>query len=233
MSESTPPGGPSPEELARRMAAGSGIHRGEDGQVDVLKTVGGIRGLLESLLPGLVFLVVFTTTQALNPALIGSLVVAAVFTVVRLAQRTPVTQALAGLVGVAICALVSRSTGEAKDYYVVGFYTNVAYGLAMGLSVALRWPLMGLVFGFVRGEGIEWRKDRLRLRAYALATWILVVMFAFRLAVQLPLYYADQVGALGAARLVMGVPLYAMALWIAWSVSRPVAAEGRPEAPAR
>lgn len=218
-------------EFERRVAEGSGIHRGADGQVDVLRTVGGVRGLAEGLLPGIVFLVVFTATQALNPALIASLAMAAIFTVARLIQRTPLTQALAGLIGVAVCALVSRTTGEAKDYYVPGFYTNLAYGVALVVSILARWPVFGLVFGFIRGEGTEWRADRTRLRVYALATWIIVAVFVARLVVQVPLYLADNVPALGAARLVMGLPLYAMGLWLAWSFSRPVAAVG-PEADA-
>jgi hypothetical protein len=215
----TPHGGA--EDLARRAAAG--LHRTEDGQVDVLRTVGGVRGLVEAIVPGVVFLGVFTATQALNPSLVAAVAVAAVFSVARLAQRTPLTQALAGLAGVVVCAFVARTTGEAKDYYVPGFYTNAAYGAAMLLSIAVRWPFMGLVFGFVRGEGTHWRGDRRRQRAYAVATWVIVAVFALRLAVQLPLYFADQVQALGAARLVMGLPLYAMGLWLAWLISRHVA----------
>ena len=209
------------DELARRAAAG--FHRTEDGQVDVLGTVGGVRGLVEAIVPGVVFLSVFTATQALNPSLVAAVAVAVVFTVARLAQRTPLTQALAGLAGVVVCAFVARTTGEAKDYYVPGFYTNAAYGAAMLLSIAARWPFMGLVFGFIRGEGTQWRADRRRQRAYAIATGAIIAVFALRLAVQLPLYFADQVQALGAARLVMGLPLYAMGLWLAWSLSRPVA----------
>ena len=224
-------GDQSAEDVARRVAAGTGIHRTADGQVDMLRTVGGVRGLVEGLLPGLVFLVVFTFTQALNPSLVASLGVAVAFAAVRLVQRTPLTQALTGLVGVVVCALFARTTGEARDYYVAGFYTNVAYGAALVLSIAVRWPLMGLVFGFVRSEGVEWRADRQRVRAYAVATWVLVAVFAARLAVQLPLYFADNVPALGAARLVMGVPLYAMALWLAWMVSRPATPAGTAAQP--
>jgi hypothetical protein len=38
-----------------------------------------------------------------------------------------------------------------------------------------------------------------------------------------PLYFADNVVALGITRLLMGVPLYALALWLAWLISRPAA----------
>lgn len=212
---------PGPGEVARRIGANAGIERRDDGQIDVLKTIGGVRGLVESLLPGLVFLVVFTLWQQLNAALLASVAVALVFTVLRLVRRGTLTQALTGLAGVAICAIFSRVTGEAKDYYVPGFYTNLAYGGALVVSILVRWPLMGVIFGFIRSENTGWRASRLRARQYAWATWIVVAVFAARLAVQVPLYFADNVAALGAARLAMGVPLYAAGLWVAWMISRP------------
>lgn len=213
---------PTAEEIAARIGANAGIERREDGQIDVLKTIGGVRGLVESLLPGLVFLVIFTLIQQLNPALIASVAVAVGFTVARLVRRGTLTQALTGLMGVVICAIFSRVTGEAKDYYVPGFYTNIAYGVALIISIAIRWPLMGVIFGFIRSENTSWRSDKVRTRQYALATWIVVGVFFGRLLVQVPLYFADNIPALGAARLAMGVPLYAGGLWIAWMISRPL-----------
>lgn len=222
---------PDAQDVARRIGANAGIERRTDGQIDVLKTVGGVRGLIESLLPGLVFLVIFTVFQELNVALIASVAVAVVFTIARLVRRGTLTQALTGLVGVAICAIFSRVTGEAKDYYVPGFYTNLAYSAALVISILVRWPLMGVIFGFIRQENTEWRSSKTRTKQYAWATWIVVAVFVGRLAVQVPLYLADNVPALGAARLAMGVPLYAAGLWAAWMVSRPLAEPRTDEGP--
>ncbi|MFF5791296.1 DUF3159 domain-containing protein [Paeniglutamicibacter sp. NPDC012692] len=223
---------PSAEEIAARIGANAGIERREDGQIDVLKTIGGVRGLIESLLPGLVFLSIFILSQQLNIALIASVAVALGFTVARLVRRGTLVQALTGLGGVVICAVVSRATGEAKDYYVPGFYTNIAYGAALVISILVRWPLMGVIFGFIRSENTVWRADKIRARQYAWATWIVVAVFAARLAVQVPLYFADNIAALGAARLAMGVPLYAAGLWVAWMISRPLkSAEAVAETP--
>ncbi|MFD1213194.1 DUF3159 domain-containing protein [Arthrobacter sp. GCM10027362] len=214
-------GQPSLGELAGTYAAKAGVSRSEDGRIDVLQSIGGVRGLAESILPGLVFLVVFTAAGRLAPALIGSLAVAAVFTLVRLIQRGTAAQAFSGLVGVAICAFVANSTGQPKDYFLWGFFTNAAYIAAMAVSVFVRWPFAGLLFGFVRGEGLDWRRDRRRIRRYSVATWILVAVLALRLVVQVPLYLSDNVVALGTTRLIMGLPLYALGLWLAWLVSRP------------
>jgi hypothetical protein len=220
--------GPTAADLAAQYAARSGVRRSESGQIDVLSSIGGVQGLAESIAPGLVFTVLFTITSELRIALVAALAVAAVFTVVRLVSRTPVTQALAGLIGIAFCAFVAQRTGNAQDFFLPGFYINGAYVVAMAASVLFRWPFAGLIFGFIRNEGIEWRRDPRRVRAYAFATWIIIGVLALRLVVQVPLYLAGNVAALGSTRVAMGLPLYALGLWLAWVVSRP-----RPVTPGR
>lgn len=213
--------GPTAEDLASQYASRSGVRRTGSGQIDVLSSIGGVQGLSESIAPGLVFTILFTITRDLTLSLVAALAVSAVFTVIRLVSRTPVTQALAGLIGVAFCALVALRTGNAQDFFLPGFFINGGYIIAMAASVAFRWPFAGLLFGFIRNEGIEWRKDPGRVRAYSIATWIIVSVLALRLAVQVPLYLAENVAALGSTRVAMGLPLYALGLWLAWVISRP------------
>jgi hypothetical protein len=220
----TPQESPSAAELAGAYAAKAGLQRHDDGRIDALRSAGGVRGLLESILPGLVFLVTFTVVQDLVLAAVLSLAVAAVFVVVRLVGRTPPTQAFAGVVGVGVSAALALFTGRAENFYLSGFFTNAGYIVALAVSILAKWPLMGVLFGFLRNEGLHWRQDRMRARQYALGTWIMVAVLALRLLVQVPLYFMGDAGlvALGATRLIMGVPLYALGLWIAWLVTRPV-----------
>jgi len=76
---------------------------------------------------------------------------------------------------------------------------------------------------------MEWRKDPRAIRRYSLASWIWVGLFSLRLAVQLPLYLADSLTALGVARIAMGLPLFAVGIWLSWLILRPREA---PPAPA-
>jgi hypothetical protein len=62
----------------------------------------------------------------------------------------------------------------------------------------------------------EWRSDRAHLRVAYIATWFWVALAVIRLGVELPLYFAGATSALAAARLVTGVPLYAVILWLTW-----------------
>ncbi|WP_143588374.1 DUF3159 domain-containing protein [Tersicoccus sp. Bi-70] len=221
--------GAEPTGFARVAAGmtGSGLKTDDAGRIDVLAAIGGPRGIVEAVLPGLVFLTVFTFARALTPALISAIAVAVVFTVWRLIERRPVVQALSGLVGVVICALFADVSDQPLNYYVPGFWTNVVSIVVLVASVFARWPLVGLVFGLLRNEGNDWRLVPARARAYTRATWLLIAMFALRLIVQFPLYLAGNLVALGTTRLLMGVPLYAFTLWMAWLISRPAVSPRR------
>jgi len=215
---------PTVAQLAGDYAAKAGLHRSSNGNIDVLKSAGGIQGIAESILPGLVFLIAFTIDREnLAMAVTASLAVAAVFTVARLVQRKPLTQALAGFIGVGLSAWLATSTGKAENFYVLGFFTNVGYILAMSISVFVRWPIAGLLFGFIRNEGLEWRKDPKRVRAYSIGTWVIVAVLVLRLVVQVPLYFMGEQGlaALATTRLLMGAPLYILGIWVAWLITRP------------
>ncbi|PFG43422.1 uncharacterized protein DUF3159 [Isoptericola jiangsuensis] len=117
--------------------------------------VGGVRGMVEAILPGLVFVVVFVVTQDLTWSLVSSSAAALVAVVARLVQRTPVTQALGGVLGIAVGVFWAWRTGDAEDFYAVGLWTNAAYLVAFLVSIALRWPLVGLFVEAIRSGFAE------------------------------------------------------------------------------
>ncbi|PWC04020.1 DUF3159 domain-containing protein [Agromyces badenianii] len=198
---------------------------------DLLTAVGGVRGILEALLPGLVFLMVYSgltsfagqdAQAALVPALAASVGLAAVFTIARLVTKGQPTQAIAGLIGVLASAALALWSGNARDNYVLGFFTNAGYALALIVSLVVRWPAIGLIVGFLMGDGLAWKQDKRKYRAAQFLTLVWIGLFVARLAVQLPFYLVDNVEALGATRLLMGVPLYALVLVFSWLVVRAV-----------
>ena len=159
--------------------------------------------------------------QDLKPAVVAALVVAGLLTVWRLVRRQPLTQAFAGFAGVAIASFIASRTGEARNYFVTGLLTNGAYLLACLVSIAVRWPLVGVVLGPLLGEGMTWRRHRERYVVYQRMTWVFVGLFTIRLAVQGYLYWQDDVLWLGIARFAMGLPLYLGAVGLAyWMIRR-------------
>lgn len=93
--------------------------------------------------------------------------------------------------------------------------------LLLIVSLAARRPLIGLVASLLTGDE-RWRADRAKLRVATIATLLWIALFTVRLAVQLPLYFAGQIQALGALKLVLGVPAYAIVLWVTWLLMRTV-----------
>jgi hypothetical protein len=219
------------EQAARASAMG---RLAESGQVDgrsVLSAMGGVRGVVEAMLPGFVFLIAYTFTRDLVPSIILPLAVGVVFVVVRLLQRQPAAPAIGGVLGIALSAVLALLNNRPEDYYIPGFWTNGGYFAVLLISVIAGWPLIGVAAGFLTGEGTAWRSDRRRRRIYAALTLMWCSLFALRLVVQIPLYYAGAIEALGTARLVMGIPLYAPLLVVTWLVIRSVHRSGaRPEA---
>ena len=214
---SAPTGG-----LGRAIAAGV---RGEamTGRA-VLDMIGGVRGVLESLAPALLFLVLYVVTRDARLSVIAPLAVAVLAFGVRLARRQHLMGALTGLIGVVVCVGATLLTGRGQDFFLPGFWINGAWIAAHGISLIVGWPLVGLLLGFFRGSLTAWRQEPAFVRAARWLTLMWIGLFALRLLVQVPLYLASGSGsvgaieALGLARLVMGVPLFALAALFTWQV---------------
>lgn len=169
--------------------------------------LGGMGGMIDSALPVIVFVIV-NVVAGLGWAIGAAVAVAVVIAIIRLFRKEPVGQALGGLFGVAIAALIARRTGHAKGFFLLGIWSFVVYGAALLVSILIRWPLVGLIWENLNGRGNAWRNDKKLVRKYDLATGLWVLMCAGRFVVQHWLYDTDKVGWLAAARIVMGYPLF-------------------------
>lgn len=187
----------------------------------VWSAMGGWRGILESVLPSLAFVILFTIRpEPLILPLGVSVGLAAVFTIVRLLQKSPPSAAVGGLVAAAAAAALALWTGRGEDNFVPGLITNAVYGTGMLVSALIGWSLIGLAVGFLMGEGTAWRRDRRKRRAFLWLGIAWAALFFARLAVQLPLYLAGDVTALGTLKLIMGLPLFAPLIAVTWLVVR-------------
>ncbi len=185
----------------------------------LLTAMGGVRGIVESILPGLLFLVTYTITRNLVWSVAAPVVIAVVFVVLRLVRRQPFTTAVAGLLGIVISAVIALLTNKPENNFVPGFLINAAILLIMLVSLIVRRPLIGVVASLLLSDP-QWRSDKAQLRVSYIATWFWVALAVIRLGVELPLYAAHDTSALAAARLITGVPLYALILWLTWLVMR-------------
>lgn len=186
----------------------------------VWSAMGGWRGVAESVVPSLAFVVLFTVTQDLLVSLGVSVGLAAIFTLVRIVQRSTLSAALGGLVATGAAAALALWTGRGQDNFVPGLITNATYGTALLISAVIGWSLIGLAAGFLMGEGTAWRADKRKRRVFFWLAIAWSALFFLRLGVQLPFYLAGDVTTLGTLKLVMGLPLFAPLVAVTWLTVR-------------
>jgi hypothetical protein len=136
--------------------------------------------------------------------------------------RTALTQAVVGVVSIGVTIWLTLRDNNASDFFLQGLITNSAYLAVALISLVVRWPIVGLIVGFLIGEGFSWRKKPGHFNRFAAATAIYCSMYILRLAVEVPMYLANNLSALGAAKLILGIPLYAVTLWMMWLVVKPL-----------
>jgi hypothetical protein len=188
----------------------------------VLAAFGGKKGLIDSGVPSVVFLIVFNVSKDLRTALIASLIISATLTIIRLAKRDTLQHAVSGFIGSLICAWFANRTGNASDLYIPKLLTNLAYGSAYLIANLAGWPLLGLLLGPILGENLLWRNHPERKRAYIRAGWLWVAMFFTRIAIQYPIYRSGNVNLLGTVNLAMGYPLFIATGYGTWLILKDV-----------
>jgi hypothetical protein len=189
----------------------------------LLQATGGWVGIAESTLPFLAFTIVWTATgRDVVPGAIVAVAISAALGLVRLLRHETLQFAFSGLIGVAFGAFVAARSGRAEDFFLPGILINAASGIAYLISIAVRRPLLGLVVSALTGEGRRWYEDPVRRRAYSRASWIWVGLFSFRLSIQLPLYLSGAVGPLAVAKVLTGLPLFALGLWFSYLLLKPI-----------
>ncbi|OBF97123.1 Protein of uncharacterised function (DUF3159) [Mycolicibacterium flavescens] len=185
----------------------------------VLDQMGGVSGLIYSTLPVVAF-VPISQTVGLIPAIVAALGVAGIILAWRLARRESAQPAISGFFGVGICALIAYVMGESKGYFLLGIWTSLFWAAVFTVSVVIRRPVVGYVWGWVNGHGRDWRGVRRAVTAFDVATLFWAAVFASRFIVQRHLYDADQTGWLGVARISMGWPLTAVAAVVTYLAIR-------------
>jgi len=188
----------------------------------VLSAFGGKKGLIDSGIPSVIFLVVFNLRDDLQDALYASVAVSILLTIIRLISRDTIQHAFSGLIGALICAWFANRTGNPSDVFVPKLLTNLGYGTVYLIANLAGWPILGLMLGPILGENFLWRNDPARKKAYLKASWIWVAMFFTRIAVQYPIYRSGNVNLLGTVNLAMGYPLFIATAYASWMILKTV-----------
>ncbi|MET4926664.1 DUF3159 domain-containing protein [Streptomyces sp. PSRA5] len=183
----------------------------------LFEAFGGVRGMVETVVPGLLFVTIFTINKDLHVSAIAALAVSLLLVAVRLIRRDTMKHAFSGVFGVAFGVVFAMMTGDAKDFYLPGMVYTLGLAVAyIGTSVA-GVPLMGLILGPVFKENLSWRtRNPGRKSAYTKASYAWGFILLAKCAILFPLYWWADTAQLGWVLVSLKIPPFLLAVYLTW-----------------
>ena len=202
-----------------------GLTKGDDGEyvvtpASMLRSIGGVFGLIESAIPPVAFSVTFGIWTNAWLSAVVALSLALILGVVQVIRKKPVMNAIASVIGIAFAAFLATSGGNdaesAKNFFLPGLITNAVWATGLLLSVVLRRPAIGYLLATFEAIAPDWRADRRLLAVSIRVTVFWSGLFIMRLAAQLPLYFANEAAWLGIVKSAIGLPAFALWIFLSW-----------------
>ncbi|MFD7921873.1 DUF3159 domain-containing protein [Streptomyces sp. NPDC059740] len=183
----------------------------------LFEAFGGVRGMVETVVPGLLFVSIFTVNKDLKSSAIAALAVSLVLGVARLVRRDTVKHAFSGVFGVAFGVVFAMMTGNAKDFYLPGMLYTLGLALTYILTTVAGVPLLGLILGPVFKENLSWRtRNPGRKKAYAKSSWAWGLILLAKCAILFPLYWWADTTQLGWILIALKIPPFLLAVWLTY-----------------
>ncbi|WP_406472682.1 DUF3159 domain-containing protein [Streptomyces sp. NBC_01615] len=183
----------------------------------LFEAFGGVRGMVETVVPGLLFVTIFTINKDLHWSAIAALAMSLLLVVVRLVKRDTVKHAFSGVFGVAFGVVFAMMTGNAKDFYLPGMLYTLGLAVAYIVTTLVGVPLIGLILGPVFKENLSWRtRNPGRKKAYAKASWAWGLILLAKCAVLFPLYWWADTTKFGWILIALKIPPFLLAVWLTW-----------------
>ncbi len=202
-----------------------GLTKGDDGEyvvtpASMLRSIGGVFGLIESAIPPVAFSVTFGIWTNAWLSAVVALSLASILGVVQVIRKKPVMNAIASVIGIAFAAFLATSGGNdaesAKNFFLPGLITNAVWATGLLLSAVLRRPAIGYLLATFEAIAPDWRADRRLLAVSIRVTVFWSGLFIMRLAAQLPLYFANEAAWLGIVKSAIGLPAFALWIFLSW-----------------
>jgi hypothetical protein len=198
----------------------------------IAEQLGGVRGLIESSVPVLAFVVLnvllgdtwldLEKRTALYWAIGGAVGTAVLIGAFRLMRKQSVRHAVNGIFGIAVGAILAWRTGDAKNFYLPGILITLAQVAIFVLSVMVRRPIVGYVWGVLANGGKhDWLENSRLFRTFQWLTLVCAGSLFVRAGVQGWLWLRDEATAIGIVRILISWPIYAATFaFTVWAVRR-------------
>ena len=198
-------------------------------QESLASLLGGRGGALDASLPPLAFVAGWLLWgHSIGAGAVVAVLCGVVIGVVRLVRGQKPRAVILSVLLVVAAALIALYTGRVEDFFLIQLLSNVASALAWAGSIAVRWPLLGVVVGTLLGQKTRWRQDPALLRAYSVASWARVGQYVLRVAVFTPLWLDAQVFWLLTLRAALSWPLQIVCILVSGWLLRRALPAGHP-----
>ncbi|MCW2542545.1 MAG: hypothetical protein JWM40_97 [Frankiales bacterium] len=147
-----------------------------------LALFGGGKGLFDSSVPAIVFIVVKLASD-LNTGIIAAVVAGALILGLRLARKESLQYAFSGFFGLLIAVVFARATGTGKGFFLPGIILTALSGVGFAASNLLGQPAIALTLVAIDAKYESWKTDPELKRACVLSTWVWAASFFIRAAV--------------------------------------------------
>lgn len=183
----------------------------------LLEAFGGVRGMVETTVPGLVFVAIYTVGRDIQPAAIAALGLSLVLGIARVVSKGTLKHAFGGVFGVAIGAAFAMMSGDAKNFYLPGMLYTLGLAVAYIVSAMAGWPLLGVILGPLFKENLSWRtRNPGRRVAYTKASWAWGLILLAKSAILFPLYWWGDATQLGWVKVALGIPPFLLCVYFTW-----------------
>ncbi|MBW1600789.1 DUF3159 domain-containing protein [Streptomyces sp. JJ66] len=223
----TGPGEPEPDgpkaplsPLAAERSPGAGQPGPADQEVTkaaFLEAFGGVRGMIETTVPGLVFVLSYTVNRDIHVSAIAALGLSALMAVLRLLGRDTVKHAFSGVFGVLLGAVFAMMSGDARNFYLPGMLYTLVLAIAYIGSSLAGVPLLGVILGPLFKENLSWRtRNPGRKKAYTKASYAWGFVLLAKSAITFPIYLWGDATQLGWLRVALGIPPFLLCVYLTW-----------------
>jgi hypothetical protein len=173
--------------------------------LDELRAVTGKVGLLDTILPPVLFLLA-NGLAGFQAAVATSLGLAFIIAILRLRRKQPLQYAVAGVGSVGAAIALAYLLGRAEGYFLPSIVNG---GLTVALAFAsllIRKPMVAWTSYLARRWPLEWYWHNQVRPAYAEVTLAWAVFFTLRLVWQVALFQGNDLSQLALVNALMGWP---------------------------
>lgn len=146
----------------------------------LLAVFGGAKGLFDSSIPALVFVLVNLVFDELNTAIAAAVAVGVLIVIVRRVRGESLQQAFGGFFGLLFAVLIARATGTGKGFFWPGVAVTALSGVGFGVSLLVKKPAVALGLVAIDRRYAVWPTHARLLRACKISTFVWMLSFFIR-----------------------------------------------------